>query len=215
MRATETRGRYGHRAMTIAVGSLVAAGFLAAVAWLPRSYQATAEVALTGRMPDASAQIGSGAGGAASPVVRTADLVSRDLMSVRTMRILAARGSTQSYAVGLDPRWASSAVLDITVTGSDPGKLQAMLSALVSRLQMTLTRLPSRARPAGGIQAVPLAADLRPALTASAATRPLLAIGIFAAVLILGCPVVVDARRGRRRRTAGLTAKAPVEPAPV
>lgn len=187
------------RGLTDGLIAIALAGFLAAVAWLPRSYQAQASVALLPPLAASSVRGGSPSLSATPSIRQIAAIVSRELMSARTARQLAASGCTGSYVVGLDPDSAASSVLDVAVTGSSPAKAVRALHAVVARIGVALSQAQGRIRPGNRIGVAALSSGPQPTLAVSRTARPVIVVATFGLVVALGCPVVLDARHGRRR----------------
>lgn len=190
--------------LTALLGSLALAGFLAALAWLPRTFQDQATVAIPRTAASATAGLAVSGGDPQRRLTpsanQIADFVSRQVMSARTIRRLAARGLIQPYAVGLDAE--ASSVLVVTATGSSPGRAQRMLRAVIGQIRLTVAQRVG-ARAGKRIRLTNLISGVRPALAASPSARPVIVIGLFGVVVALGCPVVIDARLARRRNAAG------------
>src|SRR5258708_34012631 len=188
------------RALMAGLRALAVVGFLAAVAWLPRTYQAQAAVVLVPSHAASAVNGGNPYLSFTSSITRTADIVGRELMSAQAARQLAAAGFPESYIVGLDPGTAAGPILDIAVTGSNSAQVERALHALVAQVGLTLSDIQNRVRPRHRIRMTALVTDARPAIAVSRTARPMIVIAISGMVVALGCPLIVDGRSGSRRR---------------
>jgi hypothetical protein len=187
------------RQLTAALVLLGLTGIAAALAWLPRNYQATASVVLLPSQASSRANGGNPYLSFTSAITQTADLVGREVMSAQTAQRLAGRGLAGSYTVALDPDSSAGSVLDVAVSGSDPAGLERTLHAVIGQVPVALTRIQSRVRPEYRIRAATVTADPRATLAVTHTARPIVGIAVILLLGAFGVPLIVDGRLRRRR----------------
>jgi hypothetical protein len=180
---------------------LAVAGGAAAATKMPRHYQSASSVVLLASHA-ASAQNGGNPFLSFGPsLTLTADAVSRELMAPTTVRQLAARGFTASYAVAL-PTYTTSttgSVLLVTAAGPNAAGVQRTLLAVTAQISTQLAQLQNGVPARGQVHAETLSVTPQAALSISQTARPLVAIGVLLLVICLGAPIVVDGLITRRR----------------
>ncbi len=193
------------RGLTAALSLLALAAVAAAVVVLPRDYQAQASVVVLPSPSLARLNGGNPYLSFSSSITQTADIVSRIVMSPRTATRLAARGYTDSYAVGVDPDPAAGSVIDIQVSGHDQASLESALHAVTGQVAAALASLQGALRPSYRMRVITLASAPRAKLVLSHSARPVIVLAVAGLLFALGVPVLADARVSRPRipRQAG------------
>jgi hypothetical protein len=180
---------------------LAVAGATAAAAKMPRYYQSASSVVLLASHA-ASAQNGGNPFLSFGPsLTLTADALSRELMAPATVRQLAARGFTASYAVTL-PAYTTSttgSVLLVTATGSNADRVQRTLQAVTAQIGIQLAHLQHGVPAASQVRSDTLSVTPQATLSISQTARPLVAVGVLLLVICLGTPIVVDGLITRRQ----------------
>lgn len=177
-------------------------GFLAGLAWLPRSYQSQGSVTLLALRPVAGQSQGRTRSGPGMSPVRAARVIRKVISAPGTASSLAAQGYSEPYAVTVSTTGTVSPALTITVTGHDRTLVQDTLVAVLARMSADLARLQARVPGPGRLEAVPLSVTAQADLAIGQTARPYLIVGVLGLVLVLGVPVAVDGVAARRRRAS-------------
>lgn len=181
---------------------------LAALAWLPGTYQAQGSVVLLASRAESKPTGGNPYLNFSPSLSLTADVLSRTLAAPATAARLARLGFSDPYTVA-PPAYATTttgSVLVITVTGGKAAGVERTLHGVITQLTRSLAQLQGQVRPRGRITVATLSSSPAATLAASATMRPIAA--TFAAGLLaaLGIPVVADGmlrRRAIRRAPLG------------
>ncbi|MDA8321575.1 MAG: hypothetical protein M0030_17460 [Actinomycetota bacterium] len=188
-------------ALTAGLTLLVLVAFLAALAWLPRTYQSQASVVLLAPRSVAKQNGGNPYLSFTPSLSLAADALSRAMMSPATVGALSAQGYTEPYTVAL-PAYTTAttgSVVTVTVTGSDRALVQQTLEGVLTQLGSELTEIQGTVARPDRIRIAPLSATSQADLAVSQTVRPFVIVVVFGLVIALGVPVIVDGRAARRR----------------
>jgi hypothetical protein len=202
------------------------AGCALAVTHLPRAYQAKCTVILV-PSPRASRALGEG-----NPYLSfteslstAADVMATELTAPATVRLLAARGFTESYTAVPESTTtqtvaASGSVLPgpfvlVTVNGSNPQAVERTLYGVTAMIRSTVRAMQAGLSRNNRIVVSILSFSPQAALSVSLTARSMgLVIGLLI-VLALAAPLLVDAQIARRRRRRDMAGRIPAQAAPV
>jgi hypothetical protein len=182
--------------------TLVAVGV--AVAFLPRTYQASASVVLLDSRNGSEATGGNPYLNFNPSLTLTADAVSRQVMDPQTVSSLASHGFLGSYTVAM-PTYTTpttGSVLLITVASSGAGGVQHTLNGVIGAVRASLSSLQSGVSPANRIQLTVLAPAASPAIDSAHTVRAVGIVAGFGLLVALGVPWMLDAQV-RRHLAAG------------
>ena len=182
-----------------AIGGLSLLGFLAGLAWLPRTYQSQASVVLTAHRQVATRDQGDVPPGHAPSPALAAHVLRQMIAAPATVSSIAEQGYQDPYAVTISTSAAIGPVLTITVTGRDRAMVQETLRAVLARLSSDITRLRGRTPGLQLIRAIPMSATSPADLAVSQTVRPYLIVTVLGLVIVLGVPVAADRLSARRR----------------
>ena len=180
---------------------LALAGAAGAAAKVPRSYQSTSSVVLLASHAAAMQNGGNPFLSFGPSLTLTADAVSRELMAPATVSLLAARGCTASYTVGIPSytTFTTGSVLLVTVTGPHAARVQLTLRAVTAQIGTQLAQLQNGVPARSQIHAETLSITPQAKLSVSQTARPLVVVGALLLVICLGTPIVVDGLLTRRQ----------------
>jgi hypothetical protein len=188
-------------ALTAGLVMLALASFAAALAWFPATYQSQASVVL---LPSRAASRLTGGNpylGFSPSLSLTADVVSRELMGPATAAQLASRGFTDPYTVA-QPTYTTTttgSVLTITVTGTEPDRVERTLHGVISQVSIALAQMQGNVRPRSRITVMTLASSPAASLDASTTARPMVMTLVLALIAAFGLPVIIDGTLSRRK----------------
>ncbi|MHB1876519.1 MAG: hypothetical protein ACYCPF_16885 [Streptosporangiaceae bacterium] len=174
-------------------------GFLAGLAWLPRTYQSQASVVLTAPRQVASQDLGNPPPGHALSPSLVAHVLRQVITAPATVSSLAEHGYPEPYAVTMSTSGATGPALTITVTGRDRAMVQETLMAVLARLYGDISWLQGRMPGPKLIRVTPLSATPQADLAVSQTARPYLIVAVLGLVIVLGVPVATDGLAARRR----------------
>jgi hypothetical protein len=207
----------GRRILTALALLVALVGCALAVTHLPRTYQAKCTVILV-PSPRASRALGEG-----NPYLSfteslstAADVMATELTAPATVRLLAARGFTESYTAVPESTTtqtvaASGSVLPgpfvlVTVNGGSPRAVEHTLYGVTAMIRSTVRAMQAGLSRNNRIVVSILSFSPQAALSVSLTARSMgLVIGLLI-VLALAAPLLVDAQIARRRRRRDLAA---------
>ena len=167
-----------------------------AMAFLPRTYQASAAVVLLDSRSGSEVTGGNPYLNFNASLTLTADAVSRQVMDPQTASSLASHGFLGSYTVAMPTYTTPTAgsVLLITVTGSGAGGVEHTLYGVISAIRTSLATLQSGVSPANRIQLTVLAPAATPAIDSAHTVRAVVIVAGFGLLVALGVPWMLDAQ---------------------
>jgi len=191
--------------LTVTLLVVALTGATTALLGLPRTYQSNSSVVLLASRSAARQTGGNPYMSFSSSLTLTADVVSGELMAPRTASVLAARGYSDPYTVALAPYNSATtgSVLLVQVTGSNRRDVQRELAAVTQQVSTELAQIQAKIRPESRIRIATISFSPRAALDAGQTARPMVVVIAAALLLVLGVPVIVDARAPRRAARAG------------
>jgi predicted amino acid-binding ACT domain protein len=177
------------------------AGTATALTGLPRTYQSDSSVVLLASRSAAKLNGGNPYMSFSPSLTLTGDVLSRELMAPVTVSKLAARGIADPYTVALAPynTATTGSVLLVTVTGNDKTAVQRALYAVTSQISVQLAQLQASVPRRNRIRLATISVTPQAAIDVSQTARPLVIVIAACLLLVLGIPVIVDARLAGRR----------------
>lgn len=181
----------------------------AAVAKMPRTYQAESTVVLL------ASRNSSKVAGDGNPYLSfndalstTATVISTEIMDPGTSADLKAQGFSESYQVVSQSTLSNSSLLPapfllVTVTGHSRVSVEHTLQGVTSEITTLLSGLQGGLSRGNRISLLTAAFDPQATLSVASTARPLVAALGILLVLAFGLPLVVDAAAVRRRRRRG------------
>ncbi len=190
--------------LTVTLLVVALTGATTALLGLPRTYQSNSSVVLLASRSAARQTGGNPYMSFSSSLTLTADVISGELMAPRTAAVLAARGYSDPYTVALAPynTATTGSVLLVQVTGSNRRDVQRELAAVTQQVSAELAQIQANIRPESRIRIATISFSPRAALDVGQTARPMVVVIAAALLLVLGVPVIVDARGARRAARA-------------
>jgi hypothetical protein len=182
--------------------ALTFAGTAFALVKLPWTYQARSSVVLLIPTQEAKTVYGNPYLGFSPTLNETADVVRYEVMDIRIVNLLAARGYTGTYLV-VDAIDTSGPVLTVTVTSKDKAVAEHTLYGVTSEISTKLNELQVGLTSARKIRVLVITFTPQATRLSSKKARPLIVVAAVGLILTAGISVTVDVVLLRRRDRRG------------
>ena len=184
--------------LTCSLLLLTLIGTAAALVKLPATYESVSSVVFLAPKNVAKAYGGNPYLAFNSTLNQTADVVRYEVMDLRTVNSLAARGYTSTYLV-TDATDTAGPVLVVTVTGKNQAEVEHSLYGVTSEVSTKLNELQPGLTSSNKVSDVIITFTPKPTVLSSKKSRPITVVIGLGLLLTVGIPLIVDSALIRRR----------------